>query len=160
VLHSRKSFFKKNPVDGVKSSPSATVALGQAFPECTIFGTRGRALPREPLPRKPFPECCTRGRLPRVLLPLPRVPRARVHAVGRGWAGTRERQRLTLLFASVAPPAGRSSSPPPRAEDSWLAHLSGSNSFRRRRRRSWGTKLKLNFFCCDKQHWEKNVMLC
>jgi hypothetical protein len=50
VLHSGKS--KKNPVDGVKSSPSATVALGEAFPQCTIFGTRGKALPR-----KLFPEC-------------------------------------------------------------------------------------------------------
>jgi hypothetical protein len=53
VLHSGKS--KKKTVDGVKSSPSATAALGELFPECTIFGTRGRALPREPLPRKLFP---------------------------------------------------------------------------------------------------------
>jgi hypothetical protein len=98
VLHSGKRFqkkrnffpecctrgrvFKKNPVDGVKSSPSATVALGEAFPECTIFGTRGRALPREPLPRKLFSECCTRGRLPRVFLALPRVLEALGEAGG------------------------------------------------------------------------------
>jgi hypothetical protein len=49
------------------------VALGEVFPECAIFGTQGRALPREPLPWKLFPECCTRGRLPRVFLALPRV---------------------------------------------------------------------------------------
>jgi hypothetical protein len=30
--------------DDVKSSSSASTALGEAFPECTIFGTRGRRL--------------------------------------------------------------------------------------------------------------------
>jgi hypothetical protein len=76
VLHSGKSFFKKKTTDGtdgVKSSPSAKTALGEGFPECTIFGSRGRPLSRERHPRRLFPECCTRGRLPRVLLPLPRV---------------------------------------------------------------------------------------
>jgi hypothetical protein len=73
VQHSGKSKKKVDGTDGVKSSPCATVALGEAFPECMIFGTRGRPLPREPLPRKLFPECCTRGRLPRVFLALPRV---------------------------------------------------------------------------------------
>jgi hypothetical protein len=58
------------------------VALGEVFPECTIFGTRGRALPREPLPRKLFPECCTRGRLPRVFLALPLVLQALGEAGG------------------------------------------------------------------------------
>jgi hypothetical protein len=58
------------------------VALGEAFPERTIFGTRGRRLPREPLPRKLFPECCTRGRLPRVFLALPRVLQALGEAGG------------------------------------------------------------------------------
>jgi hypothetical protein len=35
----------KKPVNGVKSSPSATVALGEVFPECTIFGTREELFP-------------------------------------------------------------------------------------------------------------------
>jgi hypothetical protein len=73
---------KVDGTDGVKSSPSATGALGEAFPESTIFGSRGRPLPREPLPRKLFPECCTRGRLPRVFLALPRVLEALGEASG------------------------------------------------------------------------------
>jgi hypothetical protein len=44
------------------------MTLGKGFPECTSFGTRGR-----PLPRLAFPECCTRGSLPRVFWGLPRV---------------------------------------------------------------------------------------
>jgi hypothetical protein len=50
------------------------MALGEGFPECVIFSTRGRHLSRERHPRSLFPECCTRGRLPRVFFPLPRVP--------------------------------------------------------------------------------------
>jgi len=57
----------------VNSSPSARTALGKAFPECMIFGSQGRRLSREEIPRRLFPECCTRGRLPRVQLGLPRV---------------------------------------------------------------------------------------
>jgi hypothetical protein len=49
------------------------MTLGKGFPVCTSFGTRGRPLPREPLPRFAFPECCTRGSLPRVFWGLPRV---------------------------------------------------------------------------------------
>jgi hypothetical protein len=54
-------------------SPRGSLALGEGFPECTRFGTRGRWLPREKHPRKAFPECCTRGSLPRVFWCLPRV---------------------------------------------------------------------------------------
>jgi hypothetical protein len=49
------------------------MTLGEGFPECTRFGTRGRPLPREPLPRLAFPKCCTWGSLPRVFWGLPRV---------------------------------------------------------------------------------------
>jgi len=78
VLHSGKIFFKKKEMtsaatNGVNSSPSAWTALGEAFPEYTIFGSRGRRLSRKEIPRELFPECCTRGRLPRVQLGLPRV---------------------------------------------------------------------------------------
>ena len=71
VLHSGKK-IKKNGVgrrpsaNDVKSFPSASTALGKAFPECTIFGTRRRRLSRERISRRLFPECCTLGRLPRV----------------------------------------------------------------------------------------------
>jgi hypothetical protein len=53
VLHSGKIFLKKkvDGADGVKSSPSARAALGEGFPECTRFGTRGRPLPHEKRPR-------------------------------------------------------------------------------------------------------------
>ena len=64
---------RRPSANGVKSSPSASTALGKAFPECTIFDTRGRRLSRERISRRLFPECCTRGRLPRVQLGLPRV---------------------------------------------------------------------------------------
>ena len=76
VLHSGKKIKKKQrrpPANGVKFSPSASTALGKAFPECTIFDTRERRLYRERISRRLFPECCTRGRLPRVQLGLPRV---------------------------------------------------------------------------------------
>ena len=59
--------------NGVNSSPSTRMALEKAFPEYTIFGSRGRRLSREEIPRALFPECCTRERLPRVQLSLPRV---------------------------------------------------------------------------------------
>jgi hypothetical protein len=70
-----EEFFKKtlDGTDNIKSSPSARTTLGEGFPECTIFGTRGRPLSRERHPRSLFPECCTWGRLPRVFLGLPRV---------------------------------------------------------------------------------------
>jgi hypothetical protein len=64
---------KGNGANGVKSSPSGRMALGEGFPECMIFGTRGRPLSRERHPRRLFPECCSRGRLPRVFWGLPRV---------------------------------------------------------------------------------------
>ena len=74
VLHSRKIFLKKETTsaapNGVNSSPSARTALGKAFSECTIFGSRGRRLSRKEIPQSLFPECCTRGRLPRVHLTL------------------------------------------------------------------------------------------
>jgi hypothetical protein len=73
VLHSGKRFFQKKMVDGidgVKSFPSASMALREGFPECTIFGTRGRPLSRERHPWSLFPECYTRRRLPRVHLAL------------------------------------------------------------------------------------------
>ena len=74
VLHSGKKIIKKTTsANGVKSSPSASTALGKAFPEYTIFDTRGRRLSRGWISRRLFPECCTRGRLPRVQLGLPRV---------------------------------------------------------------------------------------
>ena len=57
----------------VNCSPSVRTAFGKAFPECTIFGSWGRRLSRKEIPRTLFPECCTRGRLPRVQLGLPRV---------------------------------------------------------------------------------------
>jgi hypothetical protein len=47
--------------------------LGEFFPECAILDSRGSRLPRGALPRILFPESCTRGRLPRVQLALPRV---------------------------------------------------------------------------------------
>jgi hypothetical protein len=67
-------FFEKKTdgANGVNSSPSVEVTLGVGFPECAIFST-GRPLSRERHPRKLFPECCTRGRLPRVFFCLPRV---------------------------------------------------------------------------------------
>jgi hypothetical protein len=43
--------------NGVNSSPSVEVTLGEGFPECAIFSTRGRPLSRERHPRKLFPEC-------------------------------------------------------------------------------------------------------
>jgi hypothetical protein len=54
-----RGFSKKKAdgTDGVKSSPSARTALGEGFPECTIFETRGRPLSRERHPRRLFPEC-------------------------------------------------------------------------------------------------------
>ena len=77
VLHSGKNFFFKKRrkrrrlvTNGVNSSPSVSTALGKAFPECKIFGSRRRRLSREEIPRTVFPECCTRGRLPRVHLAL------------------------------------------------------------------------------------------
>jgi hypothetical protein len=82
VLHSGKRFPKKgisspsvalgeevnkrDGVDDVKLSPRGSLALGEGFPKCTRFGTRGRWLPREKHPRRPspsvaqgeaFPEC-------------------------------------------------------------------------------------------------------
>jgi hypothetical protein len=71
-----EEIFSKKTADGsngVKSSPSARMTLGRGFPESTIFDTRGRPLSRERHPRRLFPECCTRGRLPQVFLCLPRV---------------------------------------------------------------------------------------
>jgi hypothetical protein len=47
------------------------MTLGEGFPECTRFGTRGWPLSRESLPRLAFHECCTRGSLPRVFWSLP-----------------------------------------------------------------------------------------
>jgi hypothetical protein len=49
------------------------MALGKGFPECSIFATRGRPLPRDPLPRLAFPECCTQGSLSLVFWGLARV---------------------------------------------------------------------------------------
>jgi hypothetical protein len=59
-----------------KSSPSAFTPLGEVFPECAIFGSRGRWLHRETIPRTLFPKSCTWGRLPRVQLVRPQVQRA------------------------------------------------------------------------------------
>jgi hypothetical protein len=81
VLHSWKKIFKRKirrkrcqpATNGVNSSPSVETALGKAFPECTIFGSRERRLFCEEIPQRLFPECCTRGRLLRVQLSLPRV---------------------------------------------------------------------------------------
>ena len=71
---SKKKRKRHRPsANSVKSSPSASTALGKAFPECTIFDTRGRRLSRGRISRRLFPECCTQGRLPRVQLGLPRV---------------------------------------------------------------------------------------
>jgi hypothetical protein len=93
VLHSGKSKKKGNGADGVKSSPRGRMALGEGFPECTIFGTRRRPLSRERHPRRLFPECCTRGRLPRVFWDLPRVHlalgEAAVSCSDRGIVGLR-----------------------------------------------------------------------
>ena len=70
----RKKRKRRRPsANDVKSFPSASTALGKAFPECTIFDTRGRRLSRERISRRLFPECCTRGRLLRVQLGLPQV---------------------------------------------------------------------------------------
>ena len=94
VLHSRKKIKKmkkrkrrRSSANGVKSSPSASTALGKAFPECTIFDTRERRLYRERISRRLFPECCTRGRLPRVPLGLPRVQPALGESSGSCSAG-------------------------------------------------------------------------
>jgi hypothetical protein len=48
VLHSGKTFFFKK---------FGRRRHRQTFPECTIFGTRGRPLSRERRPRRLFPEC-------------------------------------------------------------------------------------------------------
>jgi len=67
----RERFFLKKEMtpaatNGVNSSPSARTTLGEAFPECTIFGSRGRRLSHEEIPRgssssvalgEGFPEC-------------------------------------------------------------------------------------------------------
>ena len=70
-------FFNKQTApeatNGVNPSPSARMALGKDFPECTSFGSRGRRLYREEILRALFPERCTRGRLLRVQLGLPRM---------------------------------------------------------------------------------------
>ena len=67
LLHSGKIFLKKEmtptATNGVNSSPSARTTLGEVFPECTIFGSRGRRLSREEIPgallrvQLAFPEC-------------------------------------------------------------------------------------------------------
>jgi hypothetical protein len=45
VLHSgKKKKRRRSSANGVKSFPSASTALGKAFPECTIFDTRERRL--------------------------------------------------------------------------------------------------------------------
>ena len=86
VLHSGKKIKKRKrrrpSANDVKSFPSASTALGKAFPECTIFGTRERRLYRMRISRRVFPECCTWGRLPRVQLGLPRVQLALGEATG------------------------------------------------------------------------------
>ena len=65
---------RRQPVtNGVNSSPSVETAIGKAFSKCTIFGSRRRRLSHKEIPRRLFPECCTRGRLPRVQLSLRRV---------------------------------------------------------------------------------------
>jgi len=64
---------RRLPSNGVNCSPSVTTALGKAFSECTIFGSRGRRLSREEIPRTLVHKCCTRGSLPRVQLDLLRV---------------------------------------------------------------------------------------
>ena len=69
----KKRKRRRLSANGVKSFPSASMALGKAFPECTIFGTRERRLCRMRISRRVFPECYTRGKLPRVQLGLPRV---------------------------------------------------------------------------------------
>jgi hypothetical protein len=81
--------------NGVNSSPSARTTLGKAFPECTSFGSRGRRLYREEIPRALFPECCTRGRLPRVQLSLPRVHSTLVEA-------TASRSDMAVLYSYVS----------------------------------------------------------
>ena len=48
---SKKRKRRRPPANGVKSSPSASTALGKTFPECTIFDTRGRRLSRERISR-------------------------------------------------------------------------------------------------------------
>ena len=75
LLHSGKKIKKKKKkkttsANGVKSSPNASTALAKAFTKCTIFDTRERRLSRGRISRRLFPECCTRGRLPRVQLAL------------------------------------------------------------------------------------------
>jgi hypothetical protein len=62
--------------------PSASTTLEEGFPERAIFGTWGTPLHRQRYSWKLFPECCTRGRLPRVLLGLPRVQLALGEACG------------------------------------------------------------------------------
>ena len=56
--------------NGVNSSSGARTALGKAFLECTIFGSRRRRLSHGEIPRKLIPKYCTRGKLPRVQLGL------------------------------------------------------------------------------------------
>jgi hypothetical protein len=104
-----EEFFQKkippNGTNGVRSSPSAKTALGEGFPECTIFGTQGRPLSRERHRRRLFfPECCTRGRLPRVSLPLPRVHLALGEASVSRSASCRQCPEITsVVFWSNTP---------------------------------------------------------
>ena len=91
----------------VKSFPSASTALGKAFSECTIFGTRERRLCRMRISRRVFPECCTRGRLPRVQLGLPRVQPALGESSGSCSATTpRAYSRRSSMSCARTSPMG------------------------------------------------------
>ena len=96
----RKRKRRRPSANGVKSSPSASTALGKAFPECTIFDTRGRRLSRGRISRRLFPECCTRGRLPRVQLGLLRVQPALGEASSSCSEGTSNGRSWLLLDLS------------------------------------------------------------
>ena len=83
ALGEEKKRKRRRPsANGVKSFPSASTALGKAFPECTIFGTRQRRLCRMRISRRIFPECCTRRKLSQMQLGLPRVQLALGEATG------------------------------------------------------------------------------
>jgi hypothetical protein len=127
------AFFKKIH----NSSPSASSPLSEAFPECAIFGTRGRSLPHEPLPRTLFLESRTRGRLPRVQLAPGEDPASR----SGGWEASQCAaipHMVPLHFATH--PTRLRSQPCARSPDGWLHDHHSRSTFRRHPTDRWNGK--------------------
>jgi hypothetical protein len=84
-----------------KSSSSASSPLGEAFPECAIFGFRGRRLPRETLPQTLFPRVALGEGFSKCML----HPGKTLSPVVIGMDGARiQRKRGQLLFFVLLEP--------------------------------------------------------